>query len=153
MEKLWGKKIECYFHHRFQTEVIVHFFCCKNVQFNIYFHNLLLIKLLFFLFSPTSKSQYRKKIGRKINHLGTQILVKFNICLYKKAVFQTQNPKETLLSLVCYSTSNLYALSLYSLQLLLDVSQFLLLPLDIGLDHSCPLLQLFLKMLHGINLS
>lgn len=38
----------------------------------------------------------------------------------------------------------LYALSLDSLQLLLDVSQFFLLPLDVGLDHSCPLLQLLL---------
>lgn len=48
--------------------------------------------------------------------------------------------------------SHLYALSLDFLQLLLNVSQFLLLPLDVGLDHSCPLLQLLFKMLHGIYL-
>lgn len=45
---------------------------------------------------------------------------------------------------VCECTSYLYALSLDSLQLLLDVSQLLLLPLDVGLDHSCPLFQLVL---------
>lgn len=48
---------------------------------------------------------------------------------------------------------HLYALTLDSLQLLLNLSQLLLLPLDIGLDHPCPLLQLLLEMLHGIYLS
>lgn len=44
---------------------------------------------------------------------------------------------------MCVS-SHLYARSLDSLQLLLDVSQLLLLPLNIGLNHSSPLLQLLL---------
>lgn len=50
------------------------------------------------------------------------------------------------------SISYLYALSLDSLQLLLDVSEFLLLSLDVGLDQSGPLLQLLLQVLHGVHL-
>ncbi|PWA32678.1 hypothetical protein CCH79_00012409 [Gambusia affinis] len=48
--------------------------------------------------------------------------------------------------------AHLYALSLDSLQLILDVPQLLLLPLDVCLDHSGSLLQLFLQVLHGIHL-
>lgn len=47
---------------------------------------------------------------------------------------------------------HLYALALDSLQLVLDVPQLVLLPLDVGLDQSCPLFQLILQMLHGIHL-
>lgn len=50
----------------------------------------------------------------------------------------------TLRAVMCESTSYLYALSLDSLQLILDVSQLLLLTLDVGLNHSCPLFQLVL---------
>lgn len=42
------------------------------------------------------------------------------------------------------STAYLYTLPLDSLQLLLDVSELLLLPLNVSLDHSGPLLQLLL---------
>ena len=38
------------------------------------------------------------------------------------------------------------------LQLVLDVTQLLLLPLDVGLDQPGPLLQLLLQVLHGAHL-
>lgn len=50
------------------------------------------------------------------------------------------------------SLHDLQTVALHSLQLLLDLTQLVLLPLDVGLDHLGPLLQLFLHALHGIQL-
>ncbi|KAG7228759.1 hypothetical protein INR49_008537 [Caranx melampygus] len=51
-------------------------------------------------------------------------------------------------------TFSLYqALALYSLQFLLDLPQLILLPLDVGLDHPGPLLQLLFQVLHGLQLA
>lgn len=38
-------------------------------------------------------------------------------------------------------------------ELVLDLLQLLLLPLDVGLDHASPLLQLLLQVLHGVHLA
>lgn len=48
---------------------------------------------------------------------------------------------------------HLDALTLDLLQLLLNQSQLLLLPMDVGLDQHCPLLQLLPEVLHGVYLS
>lgn len=47
---------------------------------------------------------------------------------------------------------HLQTVALHSLKLLLDLTQLVLLPLDVGLDHLGPLLQLLLHALHGIQL-
>lgn len=44
---------------------------------------------------------------------------------------------------------HLQALTLDSLELLLDLTQLILLPLNVGLDHPRPLLQLLFYILHG----
>lgn len=47
------------------------------------------------------------------------------------------------------SQSHLQALTLDPLELLLDLTQFILLPLNVGLDHPRSLFQLFFDILHG----
>lgn len=62
--------------------------------------------------------------------------------------------------LQCYAThsrpaalqSYLQTLALHSLKFLLDLPQLILLPLNIGLNHPRPLLQLFFYVLHGFQL-
>lgn len=53
----------------------------------------------------------------------------------------------------CPGLPYLDALSLDLLQLLLNQSQLLLLPMDVSLDQHCPLLQLLPEVLHGVYLS
>lgn len=48
--------------------------------------------------------------------------------------------------------THLQALSLHPLQLVLNLPQLILLPLNVGLDHPGPLLELVFQVLHGIYL-
>lgn len=74
-------------------------------------------------------------LASEIDHLQVNITSTQSLP-YGNAYMTSQN--------LCSHCINLDALSLDSLQLLLNVSELLLLPLDVGLDHPRPLLQLLL---------